>query len=689
MIISLAESSISLPIQFVPHWQHCVREMLRSATANASVAPDAHDALVSAAQATFIAQQAELDTSPDAGDEQFQRLHRWAGQLRHAAWEIVFAETHDPTLIQQVLSQVETAIDQAALTQSAARSVDDQIVALPEQAGEHLDRHMLEVLNHIALEVGNSLDLDQLLHSCLDMLARLIGVDHGAVLLLEPDTGHLVDRAVLGGDGPIGYFRFAPGQGIAGWVGLHKKSALIDDVQQDERCTPLQDDVDLVELRFARSALAVPLLVQRDMLGVLMLTHKQVGYFTQNHLRLLSASAGHIAIAVHHAILYYQIEQQLLRQGEMLRNERRATAQSAAILQSLSDGVIVCDTEGVVLIANMSAARILNRSIEELLTWHLPELFVRVFGERSKHTLIEDLLRHPHDERGQYRSHSSNLQLGALTVQLSVNPVVSSKDEVMGIVAVFRDITREVESDRLKDEFIGAVSHELRTPMTSVKGYTQLLVMGSLGPVNDTQHEFLTTIHANAERMITLINDLLEFTKIEAGSVELELRSMRFGEALGASIMELRRDIQAREHELLVNIQSGLPMIYVDAACLDTILFNVLQNAVKYTPSGGSIRVDAWEITDDLVPACMREGLCPGRYVQIDINDNGVGIAPHEQELVFNRFYRTENSLKVEAGGTGLGLAIARSLAKLMGGRIWLESRPGEGSTFSVIVPAV
>jgi signal transduction histidine kinase len=303
--------------------------------------------------------------------------------------------------------------------------------------------------------------------------------------------------------------------------------------------------------------------------------------------------------------------------------------------------------------------------------------------------MIEDLLQHPHDERGQYRSHSSNLQLGATTVQLSVNPVVSSKDEVMGIVAVFRDITREVESDRLKDEFIGAVSHELRTPMTSVKGYTQLLAMGSLGPVNDTQREFLTTIHANAERMITLINDLLEFTKIEAGSVELDLRAMRFGEALGSSIMELRREIQSREHELLVNIQSGLPMVYVDAACFDKILFNMLQNAVKYTPSGGSIRVDAREITDDLAPARIREGLCPGRYVQIDISDTGVGIAPPEHELVFNRFYRTENSLKVEAGGTGLGLAIARSLAKLIGGRIWLESRPGEGSTFSVIVPAV
>jgi signal transduction histidine kinase len=268
--------------------------------------------------------------------------------------------------------------------------------------------------------------------------------------------------------------------------------------------------------------------------------------------------------------------------------------------------------------------------------------------------------------------------------------VITSKEELMGAVAVFRDITREVESDRLKTEFIGTVSHELRTPMTSIKGFTQLLAMGSLGPINDTQKEFLNTIQTNAERMISIINDLLDITKIETGSVELELRALHLAETLSNVVTELQPNIKAREHQLSISIPPGLPLVRADAKRFNQILFNLLSNAVKFTPRRGKIVLEACDVGIDVVPEAMQEGLKPeARFVLVEVRDNGVGIAPEEQERVFERFYRTENPLKVEAGGTGLGLSLVRPLVELFGGRIWLRSALDEGSTFSFVIPAI
>jgi len=248
---------------------------------------------------------------------------------------------------------------------------------------------------------------------------------------------------------------------------------------------------------------------------------------------------------------------------------------------------------------------------------------------------------------------------------------------------------RRVESDRLKTEFIGTVSHELRTPMTSIKGFTQLLAMGSLGPVNDTQKEFLQIIQTNAERMITIINDLLDITKIETGSVELDLRPLHLAESLSNVMMELQPNIQAREHALSISIPPGLPLVRADARRLNQILVNLLSNAVKYTPVGGKIALEAREVDIDAVPEARREGLKSAvRYALVEVRDTGVGVAPEEHERIFERFYRTENPLKVEAGGTGLGLSLVRPLIQLLGGQIWVNSTLNEGSTFSFIIPA-
>jgi len=590
---------------------------------------------------------------------------------------------------------VKSAASQAAIALENARlydevrgfnSVLEQRIA--ERTRElQLERDTLETLHDIALETTSTLDRDALLESSLGALAKLVGVEHGSIMLVEAETEHLIDCAVLGRKETVGYTRFAMGQGIVGWVAQHKKPAVVPDISKDPRWIELPRDEE--RHKTIGSMIAVPLIAHHQTMGVLLLSHDDVGYFNEDHLRLLSASAGQIAIGINNAQLYAELEKELHHRSEMFQRQQTEAIQSQAILQSLSDGVIVCGDDGSVLTANLAVERILERSIEELVIWNLPELLRRLLGRRADEVPIDELLARPTDERHAPRTFSTTFEMSMRMISVTLGPVLNSKESLLGVVAVFRDITREVESDRLKTEFIGTVSHELRTPMTSIKGFTQLLAMGSLGPVNDTQKEFLEIIQTNAERMITIINDLLDITKIETGSVELDMRPLHLAESLSNVMMELQPNIRAREHALSISIPPGLPLVRADARRLNQILVNLLSNAVKYTPPGGKISLEAREVGIDAVPEALREGLKPAmRYALVEVRDTGVGVAPEELERIFERFYRTENPLKVEAGGTGLGLALVRPLIQLLGGRIWVESTLAEGSTFSFVVPA-
>jgi PAS domain S-box-containing protein len=592
---------------------------------------------------------------------------------------------------------IKSAASQAAIALENARLYDEVLSfnsVLEQRIAERtrelqMERDTLETLHEISLETTSTLDRDSLLESSLDALAKLVGVDHGSIMLVEPETDHLIDCAVLGrkDSAGYGYTRLAIGQGIVGWVAQNKKPALVPDVSADPRWVALPGDDE--QRKTTGSMIAVPLIAHHQTLGVLLLSHDETGYFREEHLRLLSASAGQIAIGINNAQLYAELEKELLHRSEMFQRQEAEATQSQAILQSLADGVIVCGDDGSVLTANLAVERILERSIEELVIWNLPELLRRLLGRRADEVPVEELLAQPTNERHEPRIFATTFEMGTRMISVTLGPVLNSKEALMGVVAVFRDITREVESDRLKTEFIGAVSHELRTPMTSIKGFTQLLAMGSLGPVNDTQKEFLQIIQTNAERMISIINDLLDITKIETGSVELDLRPLHLAETLSNVVMELQPNIQAREHELTISIPPGLPLVRADAKRLNQILFNLLSNAVKYTPRGGMITLDAHEVDIEAVPEAIREGLkSTARYALVEVRDTGVGIAPEEQERIFDRFYRTENPLKVEAGGTGLGLSLVRPLIQLLGGQIWVRSALNEGSTFSFVVPA-
>jgi signal transduction histidine kinase len=592
-------------------------------------------------------------------------------------------------LVQGVIGQAAIALQNAQLY-AEVRSLN---VALEQRVAERTrelqdEKDGLATIHAIASEVSQTLDLDNLLNASLQRLAQITQAEHASIMLVEEDDSSLlVTRAVLGVPGTPGNFaRFPIGSGIAGWAAQQRKSVLVDDVNTDDRWVTVPGG----SLRRREGAmLSVPLVVQGEVLGVVTLSHQQPGFFTENHLRLLNACAGAIAIGINNANLFRMITNEAERRYELLDHQQKEASQIAAILQSLSDGVIVCDLYGSVLTANHAAASILQRSVEDLLLWNLHDILGRYLGPRTNEMPLGELLAHPLLLSGSPRIFTSVVNVGLRTISLTMGPVLKEGDELLGALMVLRDITREVEADRLKTEFIGTMSHELRTPMTAIKGFTQLLAMGGLGPLNDTQREFVNTIYSNTERMIALINDVLDITKIESGSVDLEWRSLHLAEALSGVMAEVQGVISDRGHELMISIPPGLPLVRADAHRLHQILYNVLLNAIKYTPRGGKLWVEAQEADVAAMPETVRDSLITARrYVQMTVRDTGVGIAPDDIPRIFDRFYRTENPLKIEAGGTGLGLSLVKPLVGLLGGRIWVTSVLGEGSTFCFILPA-
>lgn len=229
------------------------------------------------------------------------------------------------------------------------------------------------------------------------------------------------------------------------------------------------------------------------------------------------------------------------------------------------------------------------------------------------------------------------------------------------------------EANRLKTEFVSMVSHELRTPLTSIQGYVDVLLEGETGKLGDEQQECLAIVRANAQRLLGLINDLLDISRIEAGRIELQRTALDLAPVICGVATSLRPLIQGKGQQLTLDLPDTLPAVWGDRNRVTQVLTNLVSNAHKYTPAGGHITVAARP--DD-------------GFVRVDVQDTGIGLSSEEQAQLFTKFFRGRNRTGQAAGGTGLGLVITRALVELHGGQITVSSAPGRGSTFSFSLPA-
>lgn len=555
-------------------------------------------------------------------------------------------------LLELLANQAAAAIDSADLYATLEQRVEQATADLEQTAADlRRARDRAEVLYHIARALSVTLDERQVIEQTLGLVARHIGAERGGIMLVEPNSGRLVFRTTLERqrNGQAGWLE--RGQGLAGWVLANREPALVPDTTRDLRWQ-VRSSFDSQ----ARSALAVPIMIDQEAFGVLILIHSQADHFSPEHAQIASAAAGQAAAALSKAQLYRYVSEQREHLGVVARQREEEASKLMAILTSIGDGVVVSDRLGLVQIINPAAERILgitNRAF----------IGRRISGLPG---VPDDIATADGEERMQ------KFSVGERTVRAHCASVRSPSGESLGSVVVYHDLTREEAADRLKSELVATASHELRTPMTSIRGFADMLLLGTFGPLTEDQIEPLRVIKNNIARLVQLIDELLDMSRVEAGEVRLRpemidvadvLRDV--GEALGGQFRE-------REIALHLDLQENLPSITADRQRVAQIAVNLIGNACKYTPRGG----DVW------VRLCNGGG-----ELRVDVRDTGVGIASESQQHIFTPFYRADNPLRDEVGGTGLGLSITRKLVELHGGRIWFESRVNQGSTFSFTLP--
>ena len=387
-----------------------------------------------------------------------------------------------------------------------------------------------------------------------------------------------------------------------------------------------------------------------------------------------------------------------LRLRMMSEQEAHARADALAerrfreLIEHAPDAILQIDTTGKIIVANSTAVSMFGYPREELLGSSVD----RLVPEASR-------AAHPGHRKafaaaGITRPMGQGLDLHALRkdgtevpVEISLSPVKT--DQGIYITAAIRDVTerkrieaqvrllekgylqeleaRKEEAERLnhlKSEFLASISHELRTPLHTIIGFSELLAEESEGPLNEEQSRFLEHIHRDSEHLLALINDLLDFSQIEAGGLNLHAEVLPLGEAISEAVNAIRPSAEAKGISMLADMDANIS-VSADQLRLRQILYNLLSNAVKFTPAGGTISVS-------IAPVPAEQS------VRITVSDTGIGIADEERVHIFDKFYQVGVTTGGVREGTGLGLAICKQLIEMHGGSIWVESEPGRGSRF-------
>ncbi|MCX6023412.1 MAG: ATP-binding protein, partial [Chloroflexi bacterium] len=352
-----------------------------------------------------------------------------------------------------------------------------------------------------------------------------------------------------------------------------------------------------------------------------------------------------------------------------------ARAQGDAVLNATREAIALVAPDRRFLTVNRSLVEFFGVLPEQVLgkSFVNPELQIQIERIFSDPEVLRSLVvGSAADQEREFRGSLTTKWPDRRELELFSKPVRSPAGEHLGRLYVFRDVTHEREVDRMKTEFVALVSHELRTPLTSIKGYVDLLADGSVGELTGEQQEFLGIVKSNSNRLLALINELLDISRIESGKIELLQEPLDLVLHIRSVAAMLEPQIAAKNQRLHLELPPHLPPALGDPARVTQILANLLSNANKYTPAGGGITV-----------MVQRQG----QMLLTAVQDTGIGMTPVEQAQLFTKFFRAINRTTQEVSGTGLGLAITRSLVDMHGGELRVQSAPGQGSTFSFTLP--
>ena len=569
-------------------------------------------------------------------------------------------------------------------------------------ASPPVDEHArLALLYEVSQTLGSSLDLADVLNRVMDAIIQLTGAERGFLMLFDRETGQLhlkagrnVDKETIEGQ------EMEVSRTVIRRVAETGDPVVTNNAQEDPR---FADQASVIGYAL-RSIMCTPLRTRGKIIGAVYVDNRvRSGMFSDSDLELLAAFANQAAIAIENARLFTMTDQALAARVEELSIMQRIDRELNTSLDfhrvmdlTLEWAVELAEADGGLLLfldEDEGEARVVASRGDEMLLDRITldhPVIAQVLS--SEETVVT---------RAPLFSQSEDSQLTRTQVAVPVK----REGRVIALVSLNSDRTDvfkgekvaflerladhaaiAIENARLydaviaatqaKSTFVSVVSHELRIPMTSIKGYTDMLISGAVGEVNEMQLGFLNTIRRNVDRMNVLVSDLSDINRMESGRLRLEFDKVELADVVDDALFGLQTQVEGKNQSIVVTIPDNLPPVYADRSRLIQITTNLLSNASKYSPEGRTVTVDA---------KLVEEGGQP--LVRLTVTDQGVGIAPEDRVGLFTQFFRSEDPAVRSEPGWGLGLSIVKMLVDAQGGSITVESTHGVGSTFAFTLP--
>lgn len=407
------------------------------------------------------------------------------------------------------------------------------------------------------------------------------------------------------------------------------------------------------------ASVAAPIVFHSKTLGVIWVSHRAQEY-SGHDLKLLNLAANRLAVVIENTSLYHDV------------NARRERWQ--AVFKFTEEGIVIFDKTGHIVGFNPASVKLTGYSISEAIGKNFTKIIRGVSAEGVdlasvapvKQVLSEGTTLANKEQLLETKSGDH------IWVEISYSPIFDDGGNVTSGIAIIRNVQKDREIEEIKSDFISIVSHELRTPLSAIKGFLSMILKRDFGDLNDKQFHYLNRVYQSNQRMIDLVEDLLDVSYIESGRINLNQAPIPMEGIITDVVSELANKGFERQIMLKVNRRQRLPLVLADETRLRQILTNLVDNAIKYSLPKSEVVIDFKVKNDELVTT---------------ISDQGVGIATAQIDRIFQKFGRIYNPMSLQAGGTGLGLYIVKNLVESHGGKIWVRSREGKGSKFSFSLP--
>ncbi len=534
----------------------------------------------------------------------------------------------------------------------------------------------LSTLYTIDFAAAQSLDMEIMLNKVLETMLKALEIEAGSIYLRE-SNGDMTLYVYHGFSGEfVNNMQHINGEGVFGAAYIEKKPVVLDASEY-----PANRFASFIIQEEFHTLVIVPFISGGELIGILCMASHKAHAFPPGENELLSAIGQQMGTTMRNAWLYERVQRELDERKRAEKALRESDEKYRALINDASDAILVADDKGNLLEVNKKAEELLGYTREELSNMN----FTQIHPDEELERTISAFKEITKNGSGSLID-AQVLRKDRNIVYVDITGRVIKYSGKKIIQGIFRDITERKEAektrfenlrleaaDKAKNEFLANMSHELRTPLNASIGFSELLTQGMAGELSEKQKQYVDNILTSNQFLLTLINDILDLSKMEAGKIELVIEKMSVPATIKETLPLIKE--KAMKHNVLLKTEFDpeLEFIEADKQRFKQILFNLLSNAVKFSKDeGGAVAITAKK---------------EGDMARISVSDTGIGIKEENVGRLFRRFDQLESGICQKYGGTGLGLAITKQLVELHGGRIWAKSKYGEGSTFTFMLP--